>query len=88
MERLERTKEKVTYGSIFGGLSLATLDCESAAFALKPLGCDEALDLGSFGIWLFALAFWLHFAADDEFTYLYMKMIISFRFVTIDKIHG
>lgn len=90
-DRLEGTKDKITYGSIFGGLGLATLDCESAAFTLKPLGCDEALNLGSFGIWLFALAFWLYFASDDEFTNLYMKMIISFRvfgdrFLAIDKI--
>ena len=84
--RLGRHEEENTYGSIFGGLGCTTLESEAAAFTLKPLRCDEALDFGSFGVWLFALAFRLHFAADDEFTDLHVKINISFRFFMIDEI--
>lgn len=87
-EKAGGNKGRITYGSIFGGLGLATLDSEAAAFALEPLGCDEALDLGSFGIGLFAFAFWLYFATDDEFTDLYVKMFISLGFFMIDEIQG
>lgn len=56
------------------------------AFALKSLGRDEALDFGSFGVWLFAFALWYDFAADDEFTDLNMNIIISFWIFMIDEI--
>lgn len=64
---------------------MATLNSEAATFALEPLRCDEALDLGSFGVWLLALAFWLHFAADDEFTDLYLILIVSIGFFMVVK---
>ena len=59
-----------TYGSIFCGLGLAALKSHSVALVLETLRGDKTLNFGGFGVWLLALALWLDFAANDEFTNL------------------
>jgi hypothetical protein len=34
---------------------------------LETLWGDESLDLGSFGVWLFAFTLWLNFSSNDKF---------------------
>lgn len=60
-----------TYSRILLSLGLATLECDSVTLVLETLRSNETLDLGSFGIWLLALALWLDFTTDNEFADLY-----------------
>ena len=45
---------------------MTALECDPVALVLQTLGSDEALDTGSLGVWLLALALWLDFTTDNE----------------------
>jgi hypothetical protein len=69
------------YSSIFGRLSMTAFESNEMTFVLETLGSDQTLDSGSFGVGFLALAFGLHFAADDEFTDLWES--VSWEFLLI-----
>lgn len=66
-----------TYGSIFGSLSIATLECDPVTLVLETLRGNETLDLGSFGVWLLALTLGLDFTTDNEFADLFQASSVA-----------
>lgn len=58
----------MTYGSILGTLSVASLECDTVTLVLETLRGNETLDLWCLGVWLLALTLWLDFTTNDKFT--------------------
>ena len=72
--KVERGRERArfeweigTYGSLFAGFALATLQRQSVTLMLETLRSDETLNARSLGVWLVAFTLGLDFTADDEF---------------------
>lgn len=55
-----------TYGSVLGGLGLATLECDAVALVLETLGGDQTLDARGLGVGLGTLLLGLDLTTDDE----------------------
>jgi hypothetical protein len=55
----------MTYGCILAGFCTTTLECNPVTLVLEALRGDETLDAWGLGVWLLALALWLHFTTDD-----------------------
>jgi hypothetical protein len=62
-----RKQLSILIGCILRSLCSSTLQCNSVSLVLETLWGDESLNLGSFGVWLFAFTLWLNFSSNDEF---------------------
>jgi len=59
-------RNRETYGSILGLLSITALECDAVALVLQTLGSNQTLDLRGLGVRLLALTLWLHLTTDNE----------------------
>lgn len=55
-----------TYGSVLGGLGLATLECDAVALVLETLGGDQTLDARGLSVRLGTLLLGLDLTTNDE----------------------
>lgn len=70
LQRGHKIFVQCTYGSFLLSLVTATLESLQMTLVLQTLWCDKTLNAWSFGVRFGALFLGLHFAADNEFTYL------------------
>lgn len=61
-----------TYGLVLDLLGLAALDGKAVTLVLEALGGDKALDAGSLGVRLLALALGLNLTANDVLADLFI----------------